>query len=143
MSYRPNYHDQTNEVCGVPTDLRIHLLNGTSFEVVATCNYVQSDGSLEPIHLSVEGYGVPVVAFEPAIVGLTGTAWIDGVDDSKVHVVFTAECESATSEDVECEFSVLAARVDLETTTHIDAILRGHLEIEDAPLPTVAPTPAV
>ena len=142
MSYRPDYHGGASEICGVPTDLHIHLLNGTSFEVIATCNYVQTDGSLEPIHLTAEGYGVPVVAFEPAVAGLTGTAWIDTVDDSKVHVVFTAECESAVSEDVECEFSVLAARADLETTTHIDCVVRGHLEIEDAPLPAVAPTPA-
>jgi len=139
MPYRPEY--QQNQVTGVPTDLRVSMLNGTSFEIVATCNYVQEDGSLEPIHLTTEGYGTPVVAFEPIVSGLTGTAWIDTDDDSKVHVVFAAECASAVTEDVETEFSVLAARADLETTVHIDAVIRGHLEIEDAPLPLTPPVP--
>ena len=141
MSYRSDYHSRVNEVCGVPTELNVHFLNGTSFEIIATCNYRLEDGSLDPILLTTEGYGVPVVAFEPAVAGLTGTAWIDEGDESKVHCVLSADCPSAVSRDVDCEFSVLVARADPETTTHIDCVMRGNLRVEDAPLPTVAPVP--
>jgi hypothetical protein len=134
MSYRHNAHDHS-EVDGVPTNTRLRLLNGTIPEVVLTCNYVV-DGVDVPIHLTTEGYDTYVVAFEPAVTGLSATAAIDSVNDSIIRVVFTLACPSAELEDVETSYSVLASR-GANATKRTDCVLRGTLEIEDAPLPAV------
>jgi hypothetical protein len=133
MSYRHDTHDHS-EVDGVPTDTRLRLLNGTIPEVVLTCNYVLADGTTEPIHLTTEGYDTYAVAFEPAVTGLSATAAIDSVDDSIIRVVFTLACPSAELEDVETSYSILASR-GANATKRTDCVLRGTLEIEDAPLP--------
>jgi hypothetical protein len=134
MSYRHSEDDHT-EVDGVPTDTRLRLLNGTIPEVVITCNYVV-DGADVPIHLTTEGYDTFVVAFEPAVTGLSATAEVDSVDDSIIRVVFTLACPGAELVDVETSYSVLASR-GTGATKRTDCVLRGTLEIEDAPLPAV------
>jgi hypothetical protein len=135
MSYRHDAHEHQH-VDGVPTHTKLRLLNGTTPELVLTCNY-DEDGVLTPIHLTTEGYDTYEVAFEPVVTGLSATAAIDPVDDSIIRVVFVIECASAAAEDVETSFSVLASR-GANATLRTDCVLRGTLEIEDAPLPIVA-----
>lgn len=125
MSYRDS---QLNaEIDGVPTYTKLRLLNGTTPELVINCNYVIDDVDV-PILLTTEGYTSFAVAFEPAVEGLSAVATIDPADESIVRVVFTIKCPSAVAEDVETSVSVLAIG------TRTDCILRGTLEIEDAPL---------
>ena len=145
MSYRTP--EQTPLVCSVPTQVGVHLLNGTTFEVILTCSYVQpavppaTEDTTVPIHLIAEGYGEPVVAFEPQAPGLTGTAWVDPADDGRVYCVFSAQCPSAVAVDVRCEASVLITRLDANNVPRTDCILRALVEIEDAPLPGTTPQP--
>jgi hypothetical protein len=133
--YRDHRHHEDHEVDGVPTHTKLRFLNGTTPELVLTCSYDEDD-VLTPIHLTEEGYDTYEVAFEPVVTGLSATAAIDPVDDSVVRVVFVIECASAAAEDVETSFSVLASR-GTGATLRTDCILRGALEIEEAPLPAV------
>jgi hypothetical protein len=142
MSYREHEESHRHsEICGVPSQTRIHLLNGTAIEIVIPCSYVipavseSAEETYEPIHLTAEGYEDPEVAFADAPEGLTGLAWIDEDDDSKVHCVFSAQCPGAISVDIECETSVLITKTTGAHGVRTHCVLRGLLKIEDSPLP--------
>jgi hypothetical protein len=140
MSYREHHLHHHPEVDGVPSLTKVRILNGVTSELVITCNYIipavapATEDTLEPIHLTTEGYSDPIVCFEPIVEGLSATAVIDSEDDSIVRVVFLAECPHAVSEDAECDVSVLITN---DGTSRTDCVLRGKLEIENSPLPAV------
>jgi hypothetical protein len=140
MSYREHDAHVRSEICGVPSHVRTHLLNGLSTEIVIPCNYVTTDEAgvevLTPIHLTEEGYTDPVVVFAAdAPSGLTGQAWIDADDDSLIHCIFDAQCPDALTVDIECEVSILISR-ETDRGTKTDSVLRGPVHIESAPIPS-------
>jgi hypothetical protein len=132
-------------MCDVTSPADLHILNGAVAEFSIPCNYVvpdeQGGTALEPIRLSEEGYGDPVVAFDPELTGLSWDAWIDEDDDSIIKLVFSAECPEAISQDLVSQVSVLITRDEPGRGLRTDVVVRGPLTVFRAPLPSAGRHP--
>lgn len=132
MSYR-DIPSERAVVCDVTSSTELHMLNGSIAEFSIPCNYVV-DGELVPIQLVSEGYSEPVLAVDVMPEGLTWFSWIDTENTNLIKLVISAQCPAAITRQFECNVSLLITRVVEGLGERTDAVIRGPLLIEAAPI---------
>jgi len=141
MSYREHDAHTHPEICDIPSYAEVHILNGLSTEIAIPCNYVTTDDAgvetFTEIHLTTEGYTDPVVTFASVVSGLSAEAWIDETDDHIIRVVFTAQCQTAWNDDLECGMSITITRDTITHGLRTDCVIRGLIKIKAAPFTVV------